>query len=604
MSRVLHFSGAGKSQHVGFRDVTRGGSQLAALATHGQFEQAIDLGRQLSASGAWHDGVADRMSWLESTMAPPPSGSTSVTDRSWASAVPGDLLLEIQQGIHHQRYAGRQFVKSPFDLAMYLQLLERERPPTIVEIGSKEGGSAMWLADVATSLGVDCTVYSYDLTPVTDVEHPGVEFRSGDGRRLDAVIDSQELASWPHPWIVIDDADHLEPTTTAVLEFFDPHLLPGDVVVVEDGNLSDMYPHLFAGGRSGPHQAVERFLSSRSDRYEIAADLCDLFGHNTTTASNGILRRCRPAAESATVHRLALRPWSDVAIPQMVLDVPSMLSIRERQVLFWLAQHHVAGYGRVIDGGSFLGGSTAALAAGLAARGDGEWDSTIASYDLFKVEEYTLAQFGDALPDATIGSSFRPAFDANIAPWARHVEVCEGDAASIGWTGEPIEVLFLDMVKTWELNDFVLAEMLPRLIPGHSVIIQQDYLWGSGPWIHLTMELLDGCVQQLDAMENGSVVYLLTDEVPKDVIGMRLRSGVTADQKRSLMNRAVSRWQGRRRAMVELARVLLTWELDGRESAMDLLDEVVAATPVDASFEQAAQGVRRQIERTDEPGHD
>ena len=40
---------------------------------------------------------------------------------------------------------------------------------------------------------------------------------------------------------------------------------------------------------------------------------------------------------------------------------------------------------------------------------------TIASYDLFKVEEYTLAQFGDALPDATIGSSFRPAFDANIA---------------------------------------------------------------------------------------------------------------------------------------------------------------------------------------------
>ena len=128
---------------------------------------------------------------------------------------------------------------------------------------------------------------------------------------------------------------------------------------------------------------------------------------------------------------------------------------------------------------------------------------------MFRVEGYTLADFAAALPDPTIGASFRPAFDANIAPWARYVEVHEGDACAIGWSGEPIEVLFLDMVKTWQLNDLVLAQFLPCLIPGRSVIVQQDYLWGYGHWIHLTMELLDGCVEQLDAMANGSVAYLL-----------------------------------------------------------------------------------------------
>jgi cephalosporin hydroxylase len=37
--------------------------------------------------------------------------------------------------------------------------------------------------------------------------------------------------------------------------------------------------------------ALRRFLSEHGGDYEIAAELCDLFGHNTTTASDGILRR-------------------------------------------------------------------------------------------------------------------------------------------------------------------------------------------------------------------------------------------------------------------------------------------------------------------------
>jgi hypothetical protein len=131
----------------------------------------------------------------------------------------------------------------------------------------------------------------------------------------------------------------------------------------------------------------------------------------------------------------------------------------------------------------------------------------------------TLSAFASCLPDTTIGASFQSAFDSNVAPSSRHIEVREGDACAWGWSGEPIEVLFLDMVKTWPLNDLVLDKYFPFLIPGHSVIVQQDYLWGYAPWIQKTMELLEPSVAILDSMPKGSVAYLLTAPVPEELIG-------------------------------------------------------------------------------------
>jgi hypothetical protein len=339
---------------------------------------------------------------------------------------------------------------------------------------------------------------------------------------------------------------------------------------------------------------VRRFLSEHDD-YEIAAELCDLFGHNSTTASNGILRRKPTGFRPADLAMLRAQPWRSVEVPDAVAAVPSMLSYREFQLLHWLARDYFTGAGRIVDGGSFLGGSTAALASGLAARTDGSWDAAIASYDLFRVEEYTLADFSASLPDPVVGASFRHAFDANIAPWARHVEVREGDACAIGWSGEPIEVLFLDMVKTWQVNDLVLAQFLPCLMPGRSVIIQQDYLWGSCQWIHLTMELLDGSVEQLDAMENGSVAYILTAPVPPEMIGARLAESLGPDRQRQLMDRAVERWQSDERGLVELARAMMIAELDGKQSGLAELNAVLARHAGSLRVEQCAAIVSQYL---------
>jgi hypothetical protein len=285
---------------------------------------------------------------------------------------------------------------------------------------------------------------------------------------------------------------------------------------------------------------------------------------------------------------LRARPWRSVELPDALATVPTMLWYPELQLLHWLARDYVTGAGQIVDGGSFLGGSTAALASGLAARSDGPWDAGIVSYDMFRVQGYALAEFAAALPDPTVGASFRPAFDANIAPWARYVEVREGDVCAIGWSGQPIEVLFLDMDKTWQVNDVLLAQFLPCLIPGRSIIVQQDYLWGSCHWIHMTMELLDGCVERLDAMAKGSVAYLLTAAVPPDLIGARLAESLGADRQRQLMDRAVERWQGDERGLVELARAWMIAELDGKDSGLAELNEVLARHPGSARVAHCA----------------
>lgn len=260
---------------------------------------------------------------------------------------------------------------------------------------------------------------------------------------------------------------------------------------------------------------------------------------------------------------LARRPWTDVELPADVLAVPTMLSSRERQLLYWLARYYVNGSGRIVDGGSFLGGSTAALAAGLAARTDRSWDKNIAAFDRFTIEPYTIENFGSYFSDCTVGASFLDAFERNMAPWRNVLDVRDGDILYASWTGEPIEILFLDMIKNWVVNDFVLRTFFPCLIPGRSIILQQDYLWGFGPWLHITMELLSDCVTRLDSMPNGTVAYLLTSPIPRELTsGKNLRDSLPLDRRHYLMDQAVSRWEGDERGLVELARVMLIAETD------------------------------------------
>jgi cephalosporin hydroxylase len=205
------------------------------------------------------------------------------------TAIPYDLLMQIQTGTMDYSYKGIPTLKNPFDLALYAKLLWEQKPRSILEVGSNAGGSAVWLADQCLAMGLETHIYSIDVNPVTDISHPNVSFGYGDGRNLKEVWTPAFLESLPRPLLIIEDADHHYITTKAVLDYLSASVLPGEYILVEDGILSAMKVEGLYGG--GPVRALKEFLEQPGCQFEVDRSYCDFFGRNVTWNTGGFLRR-------------------------------------------------------------------------------------------------------------------------------------------------------------------------------------------------------------------------------------------------------------------------------------------------------------------------
>lgn len=244
-----------------------------------------------------------------------------------------------------------------------------------------------------------------------------------------------------------------------------------------------------------------------------------------------------------------------------------MLSLEERQLLYWLTAHYRAGAGGIVDGGCFVGGSTVALAEGLRAAGG---DGVVDVYDMFEVEGY-MAELYFGEDGLRAGESFRPVFDRNTAHVEDLLRVHEGDVTQIGWSGDPIEVLFVDLSKSWSLNDYIVEEMFSCLIPGRSVVVQQDYVFPGCPWVILTMEHFRDYFEPVAFAEYSSMVYVCREQVPR---GLPRVSELSHDEMLALMDQAASRFLGYPRDVVECAKATLLFMHGDHEQAHVILDRV------------------------------
>jgi hypothetical protein len=219
----------------------------------------------------------------------------------------------------------------------------------------------------------------------------------------------------------------------------------------------------------------------------------------------------------------------------------------------------------------------------------------VATYDLFRVEPYTITKFFGEDPSVRVGDSFRDRFDANIARFDVPHVVYEGDITEIGWPGGPIDVLFLDVLKTGEVNDAILRDFFPALRPGRSVIVHQDYGSGWLPWIPITVELMHESLQLIDGMEWGSHVFFLEGEVPAELIERGV-TGLELATKFELIDRAIARSEGWVRGMIELGRTHLVVERDGVEAGLQDLERIAERYPHHAFVLSSVQHVTEGLE--------
>jgi hypothetical protein len=252
-----------------------------------------------------------------------------------------------------------------------------------------------------------------------------------------------------------------------------------------------------------------------------------------------------------------LPAWETIVVPDHALEPRSMLSVAERRLLFWLGAEYVRGNDAIIDLGCFLGGSTVALAEGIRANPRAT-HARVDVFDRFVADEF-MADHYLAEHGLRPGDSFRPVFDANTAAVRDRLVVHQGDIAFVQWEERPIEVLFIDIAKTWELGDVVNRRFLPLLVPGRSIVVQQDMAHAFCPWLAITMELLTEHFELLGYVEHNSVVYRCRAPIAHEALP-ELRA-LSADRKVALLDQAIARFEGTAHALLRCARVMLLSEL-------------------------------------------
>ncbi|MBW4473283.1 MAG: glycosyltransferase family 4 protein [Stenomitos rutilans HA7619-LM2] len=182
---------------------------------------------------------------------------------------------------------------------------------------------------------------------------------------------------------------------------------------------------------------------------------------------------------------------SDQELFPLASDKLSMLSSEERFYLQSYAKNEYTGSGEIVDLGCWLGSSTIPLAIGLASNLKVEArEERIHAYDIFiwrpsYMDQHLLGTASEGKYKE--GDSFVEEFVERIHPWSHSIQVYPGDLNRIGWDQRPIEFLFIDAMKSWDLATSIHKSFFPSLVPGLSLVVHQDFAHFYCVWIHLIM---------------------------------------------------------------------------------------------------------------------
>ncbi|MDH3310520.1 MAG: hypothetical protein OEM95_07530 [Gammaproteobacteria bacterium] len=192
-----------------------------------------------------------------------------------------------------------------------------------------------------------------------------------------------------------------------------------------------------------------------------------------------------------------------------------MLYHEEKQYLVWLTAEKFEGWGAIVDLGPWLGSSSAALAEGLKRRSRPD---KVHSFDLFK---WALSYMEEsAHVDLNDGEDFLPLFIREIGDYAERIEPRREDLMRYRWDSGPIEILFVDAAKTWELTNAILRGFGDNLIPGQSRVVLQDFRFHRTHWLPLIFDSRPDLWQEIESVEDGTTVTFMPLKPLHELVGM------------------------------------------------------------------------------------
>ena len=265
-----------------------------------------------------------------------------------------------------------------------------------------------------------------------------------------------------------------------------------------------------------------------------------------------------------------------------ISKIPSMLSAQEQNLLYLMARDYWQGEGAIFDGGICLGGCTESLALGLAARKNlpaGKY--FIWAYELALANEQYVIDFIKNMygVERKFGESFEDIIIRNLSalPYSDKIFFLPGDALHAPYP-EKIEIFFLDLCKLNEVN-YRMQQLFSKMIPGKSVLIQQDYVHAWHPYIHTTMGYLAEYFEPIGIAWYSSFVFLLKKKIPREILNNNVYDTEPLDKLQEYLTCYYYLLDDISRNHLEMARAFLLYEKSRYNESYDILLNLKNAPP-------------------------
>lgn len=193
-------------------------------------------------------------------------------------------LKGIQAGHHNTTYRGVNCVKCPFDYVIYQMIIQEVKPDLIIEIGTWQGGSALYLADILELHGKG-ELHTIDVEDRIDPlvrYHKRIKFFCQGWEGYDLKLAEGKTV------LVIEDGSHKYKDTLQAIRKLSAVVSLNSYMIVEDGIIDAL--GLTGEYNGGPVRAIKEFLGENKN-FQIAHNWCDMFGKNATFNTIGYLKR-------------------------------------------------------------------------------------------------------------------------------------------------------------------------------------------------------------------------------------------------------------------------------------------------------------------------
>jgi len=163
-----------------------------------------------------------------------------------------------------QTWLGKTIIKDPMDCWIQQEIIFKQKPDVIIEIGVAFGGASYFYATLLDAMNSSGEVIGIDISleRTVNINHPRIKFLEGSSIDITLAENLYEKYKDKNVLVILD-SNHEKTHVKRELELYSRLIKQDHYIIVEDGIFS--FLKLFPVPMEGPFEAVEEFLKENKD---------------------------------------------------------------------------------------------------------------------------------------------------------------------------------------------------------------------------------------------------------------------------------------------------------------------------------------------------